>query len=63
MRPRLGHSQSAHCPRLSELFFAPLRLGEKSSSSLLRETRYPAFTIGIRCATGGSAGKSVYGVL
>jgi hypothetical protein len=24
---------------------------------------YPAFTIGIRCATGGRAGKSVYGVL
>jgi hypothetical protein len=35
----------------------------RRSSSPLRAARYPAFTIGIRCATGGSAGKSVYGVL
>ena len=37
----------------------------RSPRSLLQtlpEIPYPAFTIGIRCATGGIAGKSVYGV-
>jgi hypothetical protein len=32
-------------------------------SGWVKAPRYPALTIGIRCATGGSAGKSVYGVL
>ena len=34
----------------------------RSLMQALREIPYPALTIGIRCATGGSAGKSVYGV-
>ena len=34
----------------------------EASLQALREILYPALTIGIRCATGGRAGKSVYDV-